>query len=191
MASFTSPTSTDGPPLPIANQKNAIPTPLDATHLTHTLTAHPRPVPSATAIASSPTTICTDHMILASWNHTTGWSAPALQPYAPLSLPPTASCLHYATTCFEGLKTYRGDDSRLRLFRLPRNCARLGRSAARVALPVPDPTALAALVRALLAVDAGRWLPADSASCSPYSGDGDRFLYVRPTLIGTQAQIGL
>ncbi|KAK0638017.1 Branched-chain-amino-acid aminotransferase [Lasiodiplodia hormozganensis] len=189
MASFTSPTSTDGPPPPITNQKNAIPAPIDATHLTHTLAPHPRPVPSAATIAASPTTICTDHMILASWNHATGWSAPALQPYAPLSLPPTASCLHYATTCFEGLKAYRGDDNRLRLFRLLRNCARLGRSAARVALPAPDPLQLAALVRALLVVDAGRWLPA--ASPGGDGGGRDRFLYVRPTLVGTQAQLGV
>lgn len=124
-------------------------------------------------------------MILASWNATAGWSAPALQPYAPLSLPPTASCLHYATTCFEGLKAYRGDnDGRLRLFRLSRNCARLGRSAARVSLPAPDAVQLAQLVRALLAVDAPRWLPADQAG-------RDRFLYVRPTLVGTQAQLGV
>lgn len=156
--------------------------PLSASRLTYTLTPTPRPIPSAATLATSPSTICTDHMILARWTATTGWSAPSLQPYGPLTLPPAASCLQYATTCFEGLKAHRGHDGRLRLFRLARNAARLGRSAARVALPVPDAGAFAALVRALLAVDAPRWLPADQAG---------GFLYVRPTLVGTQPQLGV
>ncbi|KAJ5153734.1 Branched-chain amino acid aminotransferase II [Penicillium coprophilum] len=34
---------------------------------------------------------------------------------------PEAFCLQYAHECFKGLKAYRGDDEKLRLFRLDRN----------------------------------------------------------------------
>ncbi|KAG6017587.1 hypothetical protein E4U41_004176 [Claviceps citrina] len=95
---------------------------------------------------------------------------------------PTASCLHYATECFEGLKVYRGHDGRLRVFRPERNCARMRLSAARISLPLFDAPELQKLMVALLAVDGPRWLPA----CRPGS-----FLYIRPTLIGTQSQLGV
>lgn len=66
---------------------------------------------------------------------------------------PIASCLHYATQCFEGLKVYRGYDGKLRLFRPERNCRRLNMSSARVALPQFEAAELEKLMKALLAVD--------------------------------------
>lgn len=66
---------------------------------------------------------------------------------------PIASCLHYATQCFEGLKVYRGYDGKLRLFRPDKNCARLLMSAQRVALPPFDPKELEKLIMAFLKVD--------------------------------------
>jgi branched-chain amino acid aminotransferase len=68
---------------------------------------------------------CTDHMITAVWKSATGWDAPELKPYGNLSLAPTASVLHYATECFEGMKMYRGYDGKLRLFRPDCNCKRM------------------------------------------------------------------
>jgi branched-chain amino acid aminotransferase len=59
------------------------------------------------------------------WKSSTGWDAPELRPYGNLSIPPTASVLHYATECFEGLKMYRGYDGKLRLFRPDCNSKRL------------------------------------------------------------------
>ena len=38
--------------------------------------------------------------------------------------------------CFEGLKAYRGDDNKIRLFRPMENMQRLNNSAARACLPV-------------------------------------------------------
>ena len=64
-------------------------------------------------------------MITAVWKLATGWEAPELRPYGNLSLAPTASVLHYATECFEGMKMYRGYDEKLRLFRPDLNCERM------------------------------------------------------------------
>lgn len=166
-------------------QKDTQPTvgaPLDASKLTYKLTDSPRIVPSEAEANAASETICTDHMVTATWNASTGWSAPELKPYGPISLMPTASCLHYATECFEGLKAFRGYDGRLRIFRPDRNAARMRMSASRISLPVFEPEELVKLMTALLSTDGHRWLPRENPGS---------FLYIRPTLIGTQSQLGV
>jgi branched-chain amino acid aminotransferase len=64
-----------------------------------------------------------------------------------------ASCLHYATQCFEGMKVYRGFDGKLRLFRPDKNCQRMVVSSTRVALPAFDPKELEKLIKALMKID--------------------------------------
>lgn len=155
---------------------------LDASKLTHERTKSPRPVPTPETANSGSESICTDHMITATWNSTTGWAAPQLRPYGPLSLMPTASVLHYATECFEGLKAYRGHDGKLRLFRPDRNAARMLMSSTRISLPTFPPAELEKLMVALMSVDGARWLPRSRPGS---------FLYLRPTMIGTQPQLGV
>lgn len=121
-------------------------------------------------------------MITCNWNSQTGWQRPRLEPYGPLSLMPTASVLHYATECFEGMKLYRGYDGRLRLFRPSQNTRRMLRSAKRIALPSFDPDQLEMLIHRLSAVDGERWLP----KCRPGT-----FLYIRPTMIATAASLAV
>jgi branched-chain amino acid aminotransferase len=156
--------------------------PLDASQLRCEYTTTPRTVPDAETLSKQKQTICTDHMIVASWDVDSGWSTPELKPYGPFNLLPTASCLHYAYECFEGLKAYRGQDGKLRMFRTDRNCRRLLMSAERISLPEFDPDELEKLIYTLLSVDGKKWLPKERA--------GD-FLYVRPTIIGTDSQIGV
>ncbi|GFF26094.1 branched-chain-amino-acid aminotransferase, mitochondrial [Aspergillus udagawae] len=156
--------------------------PLDASQLRYTYTTTPRNVPDAKTLGGTHETICTDHMVVASWNAARGWSVPELKPYGPFSILPSASCLHYAYECFEGLKAYRGHDGKLRMFRTDRNSRRLLMSAERISLPKFDPDELEKLIYALLSVDGPKWLPESRA--------GD-FLYVRPTIIGTDSQLGV
>ncbi|KAH6989855.1 aminotransferase [Ilyonectria destructans] len=156
--------------------------PLKAGDLTYNRTTTPQSIPSEAAVLGSDQSICTDHMVVVTWKLGVGWSTPELKPYGPLSLLPTASCLHYATECFEGLKAYRGHDGKLRVFRVDHNVARLRTSASRISLPAFEPGEVKKLVLSLLSVDAARWLPKDQAG---------GFLYVRPTIIGTSAQLGV
>jgi branched-chain amino acid aminotransferase len=102
--------------------------PLDASKLKFTKTTTPMAVPQPGDPIIATASQCTDHMITAVWRSTTGWDAPALRPYGNLSLAPTASVLHYATECFEGMKMYRGYDGKLRLFRPDANCRRMVRN---------------------------------------------------------------
>jgi branched-chain amino acid aminotransferase len=46
----------------------------------------------------------TDHMMLATFHPKTGWSAPEIKPYGPLTLDPACSCFQYSTSVFEGMK---------------------------------------------------------------------------------------
>ncbi|KAF6817408.1 branched-chain amino acid aminotransferase [Colletotrichum plurivorum] len=155
---------------------------LDASKLVFNRTKEPRAVPDLASANAGPETICTDHMVAATWKASSGWSAPELKPYGPISLMPTASVLHYATECFEGLKAYRGFDGKLRLFRPDRNCERMLMSSTRIALPSFPPKELEKLLLALMAVDGPKWLPRDRPGS---------FLYLRPTMIGTQSQLGV
>jgi len=156
--------------------------PLDASKLVFTRTTTPRAVPALDDPIRNVSSYATDHMITCIWRVGFGWEAPELKPYGPFSIMPTASVLHYATECFEGQKAYRGYDGKLRLFRPDCNAKRLLVSSARIALPAFDPEELEKLVAALMAIDGAKFLP---------KNDPGKFMYIRPTLIGTQAELGV
>jgi branched-chain amino acid aminotransferase len=155
---------------------------LDASKVECTYTTSPRAVPAVGSPEMASQKVCTDHMIRASWTSEAGWSAPTLQPYGPISLAPTASCLHYATECFEGMKLYRGHDGKLRLFRPTLNCNRMLMSTNRIALPAFPPAELLKLIVKLCATDGAKWLPKDRPG---------QFLYIRPTMIASDPALGV
>ncbi|KAK9465258.1 aminotransferase [Lipomyces arxii] len=122
----------------------------------------------------------TDHMLQIEWNDVDGWKAPKILPYQNLSLDPATCVFHYAFECFEGLKAYKDKNGHIRIFRPDKNMDRMIKTAARICLPTFDSDALLKVISELLKVD-GDWIPAGRG----YS------LYLRPTLIGTQASLGV
>ena len=106
------------------------------------------------------------------------WSAPATQDVAPLAIHPGAHVLHYSSTCFEGLKAFRAPDGSARIFRIDRHVARFARSAELLCLPLPGPEVVEAMIR-----DAVRLNIADLPELPGA-------MYLRPTLIGTEANVG-
>lgn len=122
----------------------------------------------------------TDHMLTCEWDAETGWAAPRIHPYGNLSITPSASALHYASECFEGLKAYKDGNGQVRLFRPHMNIARFVTSAQRLALPAFDGEALLDIIKVLLKTDES-WIP----EVAGYS------LYIRPTLIATNASLGV
>jgi branched-chain amino acid aminotransferase len=153
---------------------------LDPSKLKVTITSSPKAYSRPDSTQWGMMDATTDHMITARWTDTHGWHAPELRPYARMDLWPTASCLHYATECFEGLKAYRGFDGKVRLFRPSRNAARFLTSSTRIACPTFPPDAVEELIKALLAVDAAKWVP-----------EPGTFIYIRPTMIGTGRALGV
>ena len=97
---------------------------------------------------------------------------------ADVTLHPFAHCLHYGSTCFEGLKAHRGVDGVVRVFRPDRHVARMRRTAELVQLPVPPADLLERMI--LAAVESNL----DEAPDAPGA------LYLRPMLIGTDPNIG-
>ena len=53
----------------------------------------------------------TDHYLVIDYSEGKGgWGAPEIIPYGPMALAPSASVLHYALECFEGMKAYKDAD---------------------------------------------------------------------------------
>ena len=122
-------------------------------------------------------TVFAKHMAVC-WFRNGQWSAHEITPTQPLALHPAAHVLHYASTCFEGLKAYRWADGSIRVFRLDMHTARMQQSARLLCLPFPGVQALATMVREAVA----------TARVTVPSAPGS--LYIRPTLIGTEPNIG-
>lgn len=129
---------------------------LDASVVNVTRTTNLRPVPAPGSPEELSHSHCTDHMLTVRWTDVNGWETPEIKPYENLSIPPTASCLHYATECFEGMKVYRGYDGKLRLFRPDLNGERLNNSAQRSSLPSFKFEELKRLIAKLLQIDGPR-----------------------------------
>ncbi|EWC44335.1 cytosolic branched-chain-amino-acid aminotransferase [Drechslerella stenobrocha 248] len=151
---------------------------LDASKLTIETTATPKPLLDPKELIFGRT--FSDHMLSVEWTAQDGWLAPRITPYQNLSLDPSTCVLHYAFTCFEGMKAYKDADSRIRLFRPDRNMHRLNRSAARIALPTFSSDAFISLISRFVNLEQ-RFIPSQKG----YS------LYLRPTLIGTQKTLGV
>uniref|UniRef100_A0A7E4VJC3 Branched-chain-amino-acid aminotransferase n=1 Tax=Panagrellus redivivus TaxID=6233 RepID=A0A7E4VJC3_PANRE len=122
----------------------------------------------------------TDHMFEADWCVDKGWSGGLIKPFENLSLHPGSKVLHYAIELFEGIKAYRGDDGKVRIFRLDQNMNRMLRTAKRAGLPDFDPKELAKCIQRLISQDYN-WVPSTPQGA----------LYIRPTLISTDPQIGV
>ena len=82
--------------------------------------------------------IFTDHMFVMNYDEGQGWHDARIVPYGPIELDPSAMCLHYGQTVFEGMKAYRAKDGRVLLFRPEKNMARLNVSNERLCIPKID-----------------------------------------------------
>ncbi|XP_019947732.2 branched-chain-amino-acid aminotransferase, cytosolic [Paralichthys olivaceus] len=124
-------------------------------------------------------TCFTEHMLTIEWSAAEGWQAPLIKPFENLSLHPACSSLHYGIQLFEGLKVYRGDDNRLRIFRPMLNMQRMSNSAKRACLPAFDQSELLECIR-LVEIEQD-WVPPSSLAS----------LYIRPTFISTEPSLGV
>jgi branched-chain amino acid aminotransferase len=125
-------------------------------------------------------TAFTDHLFLADWEATHGWGNPRIESYGPIMLDPAAGALQYGQSVFEGIKAFRGVDGQVRLFRPEQHLARLSGSAARLCIPVLNPDRALEWLVELVRLEAA-WVP-------PGIGNA---LYIRPTIIATEAYLGV
>ena len=124
--------------------------------------------------------IFTDHMFLMDYQRGKGWFNPRVEPYHHLAIDPAAMALHYGQELFEGLKAYRGQDNGIYLFRARDNFERLNRGAKRLAMSEVDIDVAMEGMKKLILLDQ-EWVPRSSGTS----------LYIRPTLIATEAHLGV
>jgi len=124
--------------------------------------------------------IKTDWRFSARWEDGV-WSDGSLVRSEMMEMHEGSQVLHYAQTCFEGLKAFTAPDGRILLFRPLLNSERLNQTAERLVMPqVPEELFMKAVLECIKANEA--WVP-------PY-GTGAS-LYIRPLLIGVGENLGL
>ena len=124
--------------------------------------------------------IFTEHMVRVRWKAAQGWHDAELVPYAPLTLDPGTSVLHYAQAVFEGLKAFRQARGGVAAFRAAAHATRFRNSARRLALPeLPEALFLEA-IDVLLEAD-HEWVP----SALEHS------LYLRPFMYANEVTLSV
>jgi branched-chain amino acid aminotransferase len=93
----------------------------------------------------------------------------------------SASSLHYGQEAFEGLKAFRGQDNKIRIFRRQNNWERMNLSARGILMPEVPKEIFEEAVQKVIELNQ-EYIP-------PY-GTGAS-LYIRPLLIGTGAKLGV
>ncbi|MGL4519635.1 MAG: branched-chain amino acid aminotransferase [Phocaeicola sp.] len=109
------------------------------------------------------------------------WGEIELHSEETITMHMAATCLHYGQEAFEGLKAFRGQDGKIRLFRPEANALRLQSTCDGILMPqIPVDLFLEAVKKAVKVNE--RFVP-------PY--ESGAALYIRPLLIGTGAQVGI
>ncbi|MGI6704736.1 MAG: branched-chain amino acid aminotransferase [Clostridia bacterium] len=124
--------------------------------------------------------IFTDHMFCMNYTAGKGWYDARIIPYGPFQLDPSAMVFHYGQAVFDGLKAYRGNDGKARMFRPWDNFARMNQSARRLCIPEIDEEFALKALKELLEVEKD-WIPSAQ----------DTSLYIRPTIIATDPFLGV
>ncbi len=106
------------------------------------------------------------------------WSDATLVPSDSIQMHPGAHVLHYSSTCFEGLKAFRHEDGSVHVFRMDQNIKRLAQSSRLLSLPEIDEAQVTKMILDVVA---------EFASEVPESPES---MYIRPTHIGTEANVG-
>ncbi|MDR2635017.1 MAG: aminotransferase class IV, partial [Clostridiales bacterium] len=121
----------------------------------------------------------TDHMLVVDYKNGE-WGEPEIMPFGNLSLSPASVVFHYGQEIFEGCKAYKSESGKVTMFRAADNVKRMNNSARRLCMAeLPVKETVEAVERLVLTdID---WIPTASGTS----------LYVRPTLIGTEAFLGV
>jgi len=144
-----------------------------------TRTDHPKMKPAADAQLGFGQ-IFTDHMFSMDYQEGQGWINPRIEPYAPISLEPSAMVFHYGQAIFEGLKAYRAPDGHVQLFRPRLNFERVNISNERMVIPQVDPDFCMYALKTLLKLEED-WIPTAEGTS----------LYIRPFIIATDPFLGV
>lgn len=152
--------------------------PMEASKLTITKTTSPKEKLPNDQLVFGKT--FTDHILEVEWTAEKGWAAPTITPYHNFSFDPSTIVFHYGFEAFEGMKAYRDRDNQIRIFRPDMNMARMNKSAERIVLPTFDSEEFIKLISEFVKLE------------KSFVPEGEGYsLYLRPTIIGTTATLGV
>jgi branched-chain amino acid aminotransferase len=124
--------------------------------------------------------VFTDYMFTMRHVKGKGWIEPKISRYRPFEIDPAAVVLHYSQEIFEGLKAYVDADGRVLLFRPDQNAKRMYSSAERLCMEPFPKEYFQEAVETLVNLEK-RWIPKAPGTS----------LYIRPTLVGLGAALGV
>ncbi len=122
----------------------------------------------------------TDHMFIAKFEKSKGWYEASIQPYAPITIDPAASVLHYGQSIFEGIKAYKDRQGEAFIFRPHDNFRRFNISAERMQMPAVPEEIFMDGMKQLIQLDKN-WIPSRE----------DHSLYIRPFMFASDELIGV
>ncbi len=150
---------------------------MDLTNLTIQEQIHKKDLPDFSSLIFGKN--YTDRMLTMVYSPEKGWHNAKIEQFANFSVSPAMTCLHYSQEIFEGMKAYYRGDGNIGLFRPKDNLLRMNMSAVRMCMPEIDIDFCLKALYKLIKLEK-RWIPnLDNSS-----------LYIRPTMIGTDAMIG-
>jgi branched-chain amino acid aminotransferase len=124
--------------------------------------------------------VFTDHMFLLEYEEGAGWKNPRFAPFSDLSVSPAAAGVHYGQALFDGLKAFRGDDGKIRIFRLDRHVARMATGCKRLCMPPVDVELMRQALIEFCQLER-EWIPSSTGTA----------LYLRPTMFATEPFLGV
>ena len=124
--------------------------------------------------------IFTDHMFIMDYTEGKGWHDPRIVPFQNLEFSPACMVFHYGQEMFEGLKAYKGEDGKVRLFRPDMNAKRTNDTNDRLCIPQLPIEDFVEAVKAVVKVDED-WIPTEDGTS----------LYIRPFIIATDEFLGV
>ena len=124
--------------------------------------------------------VFTDHMFMMDYTEGKGWYNARIVPFAPISLHPASTVLHYGAEIFEGLKAYRRADGGVQLFRPMENIRRMNNSAERMSLPLLDEQDALEILTTFVRLEE-KWVPKSFGTS----------LYLRPFMFGNDESLGV
>lgn len=109
------------------------------------------------------------------------WSSPTETTSENIDIHMAATCLHYGQEAFEGLKAFRGQDGKIRIFRMRENALRMQASCRGILMQeLPIEVFEESVLKAV---------ELNKKFVPPYGSGAS--LYIRPLLIGTSPQVGV
>jgi branched-chain amino acid aminotransferase len=123
--------------------------------------------------------VFSDHMLIMEYANG-AWSTPEISEFAPISMHPAMSAIHYGQSIFEGMKANKSENGEVLIFRPEMNARRFAESCERLCMPVIPEGIFVECVRKLVDIDR-EWIPNKPG----YS------LYIRPFMFATDEFVGI